>query len=370
MVGTLGGAVASRTSVEGPTQVLSDAQHEVHDDTITIQAQTREGARSLHMHSDVDTRHHKPEEVGRCSRASIVEHLHEIERNPIQKDEIDSLLESDSSMYYELVPQELRSSIVLDSRMFEFGRELLSRDPELASTMSRSLASMLMVTGNGHAAEAEADSDEDVRDERSSDGEEDDRRDREEYVFGSSTILHSQHDVHRVNQLSYASVGATLVQDSVSETSLEWLALRQQYPCTICQDVMCAPHLVVECAHSFCGACIQEHIQINSQDCDMVCCPKCRHAIERAPCYEPDFDARILADVENAPDCESKWYWMEKRDVVLERLSRKRRLKSKKDRSQQSTASWLWETVKENMAGIIGVVALILIVVAARRSGR
>lgn len=290
-------------------------------------------------------------------------------------------MESDSSMYYELVPPQLRSSIVMDSRMFEFGRELLSRDPELASTMSRSLASMLMMAGGDATEESQSEAEEERQ---SNNG--DDARDREEYVFASSsssaaasssassapptTILHSQHEASRVSLFSSAVVGESLVKAAAVDTSAEWDALRTQYPCTVCQDVMCAPHLVVECAHSFCGKCIQQHIEFNSQDSDVVCCPKCRHPIERPPCYEPDFDARILADVQSAPDCESRRYWMERHAAVMDQLARRRRQKGKKGRGEQSTASWLWETVKENMAGIIGVVALILIVVAARRSGR
>lgn len=144
-----------------------------------------------------------------------------------------------------------------------------------------------------------------------------------------------------------------------------WDELRKMYKCTICQDVMCVPHLVIECVHSFCGACIQQHIEINAEDCDMICCPKCRQEIEQQPCYEPDFDNRIVSDVLTAPDSDSKQYWLERRDEFLPRLQLDRRNRRAKKDAEDSDNNGI--ALSPWLHSVLGIVAVMLVLVVVMR---
>jgi len=142
-----------------------------------------------------------------------------------------------------------------------------------------------------------------------------------------------------------------------------WDELRKMYKCTICQDVMCVPHLVIECVHSFCGACIQKHIEINGEDCDVICCPKCRQEIEQQPCYEPDFDNRILTDVMKVLDSENKQYWLERREEFLPRLYVERKNRQiKKDADGDDEYSFLHSQLLHNVLGMMAVIVVLVVV--------
>jgi hypothetical protein len=163
---------------------------------------------------------------------------------------------------------------------------------------------------------------------------------------------------------SSAAASAGKSKDVKSDPGQDaWDDLRRMYKCTICQDVMCVPHLVIECVHSFCGACIQKHIEINAEDCDVICCPKCRQEIEQPPCYEPDFDNRILSDVLTVPDSDSKQDWLARRDEFLPRLYLERKNRhAKKNDGDEDDDSFIQNPLVHSLLGMLAVIIVLVVV--------
>ncbi|KAJ1388328.1 hypothetical protein B484DRAFT_409658 [Ochromonadaceae sp. CCMP2298] len=100
-----------------------------------------------------------------------------------------------------------------------------------------------------------------------------------------------------------------------------WEQLKQKYPCVICQDVLAGP-VVLNCSHSFCGACCSDMIAAvapaDSCAVEHVShrCPSCKTEIESVT-FERMLDANLLRMVEALPDCEAKIYWKLRRAAQL-----------------------------------------------------
>jgi hypothetical protein len=114
---------------------------------------------------------------------------------------------------------------------------------------------------------------------------------------------------------------------------LQWEALRQKYPCVICQDVLAGPS-ILNCSHSFCGQCVDDLITA----CMPADTDSAAHVIHQCPCCKVDIDCvtfervldeEILRLVGNVPDCEPKQLWQFRRSQYLDAKKTKTSMRPK-----------------------------------------
>jgi Zinc finger, C3HC4 type (RING finger) len=103
----------------------------------------------------------------------------------------------------------------------------------------------------------------------------------------------------------------------------QWDDLARDHPCRLCKELLAAP-VITNCSHSFCGACLNDHIEsISSIDIDVVhSCPCCRYPI-LTPIYERVLDENIAKKVGTLSRCCMSVRWQERRDKYLKDKQKK-----------------------------------------------
>lgn len=95
----------------------------------------------------------------------------------------------------------------------------------------------------------------------------------------------------------------------------EWHSIIGNHKCSTCLDLLAAP-CIIECGHSFCGECIDSHINTNKSDeVTHVTCPICRHEINKLPTFERILDEDIADKVSDFPNCSEKRDWIARRNI-------------------------------------------------------
>lgn len=130
-----------------------------------------------------------------------------------------------------------------------------------------------------------------------------------------------------------------------TEAELQWDAIKQQYPCALCCDVLAAS-TVLECSHSFCWACIDEMRQENASLDPTVLmvydCPSCKTGFTRNY-FEPVVDRAVEALVAAYPwEDYRKQDYQERREKYFKnerKLEDKRRAKEAKRLQREKAAA-------------------------------
>lgn len=136
-----------------------------------------------------------------------------------------------------------------------------------------------------------------------------------------------------------------------------WSELREEYPCSICLDVLVGPHNL-KCGHSFCFECPIPLLPFDLSDsmilgiaaymktdyADVVCCPICRDEVSDEGNYERKLDQIIVDAVEHLEDSEEKELWLNKHRRTQSTINR-RRLERLREREGGSLAYTVFSAV-------------------------
>lgn len=151
-----------------------------------------------------------------------------------------------------------------------------------------------------------------------------------------------------------------------------WEELAARFHCSICLDVLAAPH-VLSCSHSFCWTCVKKwDDSCTYEDAELVhVCPMCQTVCEDPPTFERMMDELIVAQVETVPDCSQKAEWSSKRREYLR--SPKRTMKTRSSgrapiNGEADEEDWFgqWNEIKSWALPLLSVVVMILIATTRR----
>lgn len=143
----------------------------------------------------------------------------------------------------------------------------------------------------------------------------------------------------------------------------EWDSLIGKYRCTICCDVLAAPHSIA-CEHEFCYECIADYQQScikTDTDCE---CPLCKKPLTGMR-YSMILDQTIAQEAEQCPDSERKEEWKRRRDVYMQlRSLHNQKSNKEKEEEANSNADPRWS---QYFAATVGVAVLVILVIMRRR---
>ena len=132
----------------------------------------------------------------------------------------------------------------------------------------------------------------------------------------------------------------------------QWDDLARDHTCLLCKELLSSP-VVTNCSHSFCGACLADHMEsISSSDIDVVhSCPTCSDPILFST-YERVLDDNIAKKVRKLSRCCMSIRWQD------------RRIKSMKNSPKKETKTFNLDTDKAIQIAIpiVAVVLVMLIV--------